>query len=310
MTYTPDSPAQRWRICLLEQLGPCKTSSDVFEVLEKLVRRPVIERAKMMELAPGSEIAFLESAQHYCASGRSDDAKWAAIWIADALFFRALRKDTDAISAIVSAAAYFAGAVKELSLTKPRAFRAVAASRADWPSMISFHPDWTKENATIIKNIDLGSKSSLKKKVRISKPQAQSQMSRIVVHIYCRRLVEIIDAARAWEGMILEEGGVTALSAVQLDAKAEPWGHWVQRSAGLPPLSAKTAPDWFTVGWLGLRLLARRQPETLPGLRDVGLFRERYKDAATGGAPGARRASIREGIRTRLCAAFMKRYGR
>ncbi len=269
-----------------------------------------------MEFSPLLDFIFLQQAERHCATWESGDASIAATNIATVLYFRARRGEAGAISGLISAASYFASAIQELSLEKPVIFQQTAKSLDEWPSMISFHPDWKKDNDRIISTVHLGKTSPLRKQVRLTRFKGAHQTSRLPVHVYCQRMVELVNGARAWsqhKRSQRKKGRRERKSDLHVkptDKEALLWCEWLKACSELPLLSARSAYKWFSAGWQGMRLLTERRPEELPDLREVGAFREFYRDAATNYSLGARRSSVREGIKMRLKDAFMKRFGR
>jgi hypothetical protein len=266
-----------------------------------------------IEAAP----VFLKHGGALCRSARPDSVAAGLRLIIDSLHVRASHGDRNALVALVDSATYAADAVRELSTSQPEAVRPVARSCDEWPSTILVHSDWQGENTRMITAIEVGTQSLFAGQMHVKKSPAQGQPFRHIVPVYCERLVNIVDATRAW----LDELGMPVLTKSTGSANAarrKRWAGakrklqsssrpWLLKAGELPELEPATASQWFEVGWEGLKALTKRPHELPAKLTEVGAYEQQRQHASSSGRA---RGDNRSGLKKRHREVFMSVFGR
>ena len=242
-----------------------------------------------------------------CASGNVDSLGRGLNSLARVLVHHAEAGSEDASIELAWLALETTNAIKKISLKKPSRFRDIARNLEEWPSMISNHPDWRRENATIRKKIRLGSAISHPQRKRVTRFPTLERPNRHVIHSYCYRLVELVEIVRAYYGRVSSRfmlEGRGDLDDLQIDPPA------FQEAGKICDLTKKSAQTWFNVAWDLLMFLTESHPEKLPGLTEIGKYRRLHTLPAIG-EPSLRiqATNIRDGVRHELQRAFLIRFG-
>jgi|GEM_PF-6930322 len=265
----------------------------------KLLRTGILAA---LDLCKGDNAAFKKGMRNLC----------------DILSFRAADGGEEAVDMLIEVATIFAGKVKELSLHRPDLLCQLAQTKGEWPSLISFHRDWQRENAKIIKEINLGAKHPLQHLRRITKFPAKRYHRRIVLHVFSNRLADLVEATRrCCERFVSRKRLRRRIPYSKADVEDPDMlvaggvlvPQWMIEADELRPLCKATAKEWFEIGWAALLQLTDGNPETLPDLKGVGFYREE-RSKGSRRSKSFKRANIREGMKTQLWKAYHARFAK
>jgi hypothetical protein len=295
------------------------------EILGKFLREPPErQRRSVKELRRTNSVAL-----ERCAAARGNPMK---LWLGmldlveylDGMAHGRGRKALQAAEALVLVATEIAECVKRLSLTKPELFRHLARDCDEWPSTISFHPDWRKENKEVIDKIELGFDSPLRRQPKLTKfaTKGIGQIYRAVTHAYSFRILEIVEVVQSYyyymeehrPGWALELNNKPSRSAYRGARRTKkgkchcPRADVAIRQAGeLEFLSRENVKDWFEAGWQLVLVLTNGEPEMLPDLGQLGEKRRAHLEIAS---ERTRLSDVRGGIKRELRKVFLRRFGR
>lgn len=284
--------------------GPEHVFSTIRTFLQSAYREEPLSTIEVQVLCRG--------AAELCRAETPSALRYAMKNIADVLRSMAVQGDADARDALVRAAVHLADLVKECSLAEPERFKGLARKSLEWPTTISIHPDWTRDNEELTKELELGADSWIQTQVEYTKYAAPKQPHRGIAHVYCYRLVELVEVLMEYRDYLDVELSVAGRPIEEITLDPPRLDVAFKALASLRPLSADTAQQWFDLGWEVMMFVTENRPEDLPGLKAIGLPRENHNLGRKGDDPSeaTRLWNIRDGIETALNSKFLLRFKR
>ena len=204
----------------------------------------------------------------------------------------------EAADSLVQLGIYIAGILEEQSVKHLEIFKFIAELQPVWPALVAPTPHNSQYVKKRMKMLGLASKSDFS-----MHPQARWSPSNIATW----NAISIIGTIRAnqeWKKIRQTLITENRNSPIPIKFTAPP--AWVKKCWELPPLTKRTAKEWFNVGWDALMEVTDGHPEHDSELRPLGLYRTRhsvYVGAQKIETPGTVEANIRDGIKARLLEA-------
>jgi hypothetical protein len=237
---------------------------------------------------------------------------------------QALRADAatgnrQAMDALVGITVELVRWLERLSHRQETFIHSYARRAAEWPMMVSLHPQRVKDIRADLKRLELGAESGLAigKRWGVSWDGTWSTATK-----YALTMVETIEANQRLLAEQERQSKAYPVCRFEWRKRLRTIPQWVKNCCKLPALSRGSAADaWFEIGWQALLEKTNGHPQDVPELCVLGKHREgkyarHYKAAVAGRVRNAeiltRKTSptrtaatdIRQGIKERIYQAM------
>lgn len=197
---------------------------------------------------------------------------------------KAFSGDAVAQAHLVDYAAVAALALEDLARMPGNSLKSVARDLSRFPVLMGRHPDDLENSRSLIALLEVGSNSPIALPTAGKKGWSKSTHANKLVLNYW----QVIKGAR-WRPLLRDVGP-------RFSKKLE------SEFSKLPPLSAFSRSTWFEAIWRAVLEDEDGHPERNPELHALGAYRREHNVGTS--APATIAANVRDGIKTRLRAAF------
>jgi hypothetical protein len=168
-----------------------------------------------------------------------------------------------------------------------------------WPVMLSRAPRSLRASLKYLENITVGNNAQISLSPKWGSPWRKGRDEGAIATFYARQIRLAVGTARnfflSYDQRLERNGPLSSAAWAKIP-------EWVRTAGALAPLTKKSAPQWFKIGWQLLLEHSKGHPERIDQLCRIGEYRKRHYE---GRALRTAAANIRDGIKTRICRSLI-----